>query len=133
MRALTGWLVACAIAAPLSLARGQSPPPGVPYLFTLDLLPSDVMIPVLPSGAPLPVVMAEAPVVSGQVNTTLRSEFLIFTGWLQNAIGQQASYSCQLQGYSKSLQRWDGFGDNATDLAFRLRPTPPFLEGTFIW
>ncbi len=39
VRPLTGWLLVGAIAAPLSLARGQSgsPPPGVPYLFVLDL------------------------------------------------------------------------------------------------
>jgi len=97
------------------------------------VLPSTVMIPNLPPGFPLPVLMTEAPVVSGQVNTTLRSEYLVFSGSLQNAVGKQADYSCTLQGYSKSLQRWDEFSDTAQDAVFRLRPTPPTLQGSFVW
>ncbi len=142
-------LIALALCAPGSLAAQFTIETSVTFLVPVNLtqlspdlekvralcavLPSAVMTMTLPVGAPPPVLMTEAPVVSGQVITTLRSEFLVFTGWLQNAIGKQADYLCGLQGYSKSLQRWSEFADNAPDAVFRLKPTPPALQGTFVW
>ena len=97
------------------------------------VMPSAVMTPSMPMNAPPPILMTEAPVASGQVITTLRTEFLILSGWLQNAVGQQATYQCELQGYSKALARWSPFSDNAPDAVFRLTPTPPSLQGNFVW
>lgn len=81
----------------------------------------------------VPIPMDEVPVTSGQVVTTLRIVIPILDYWLQDPIGKQADYQCGLQGYSKSLQRWDQFTDHATDAVFRLTPTPPILQGSFVW
>ena len=93
---------------------------------------SAAMTPTLPPNAPLPILMAEAVVISGQVNTTLRSEFLVLSGWLQDPVGKQAAYQCGLQGYKKSAQQWGFFDDASTDPVLRLKPTPN-LSGTFVW
>jgi hypothetical protein len=93
---------------------------------------SDALNPTLPSGSPPPIIMAEALVISGQVNTTLRSEFLILSGWLQDAIGKPATYQCTLQGYKKSTQQWNFFDEASPDPVFRLKPTPN-LQGSFVW
>lgn len=98
------------------------------------VMPSAVLTPQpLPYNAPSPILMTEALVVSGQMITTLRTEFPILSGWLQNAIGQQATYQCELQGYSKSLDRWSPFSETAQDAVFRLKPTPATLQGSFVW
>jgi hypothetical protein len=52
---------------------------------------------------------------------------------LTNPAGTQASYTCSLSGYSNSLQRWDIFREDHPTPAFRLKPTPTDLTGTFVW
>ena len=149
-RIVPATILACGLGAPGALAaQTMTIETSVTFLVPVNLtqlspdlekvravcgvLPSAVMTPTLPANAPLPVLMTEAPVVSGQVITTLRSEFLVYSGWLQNAVGQGATYVCDLQGFSKSLQRWDNFSDTAQDAVFRLTPTPPTLQGSFVW
>ena len=74
-----------------------------------------------------------AMVVSGQVITTMKVEFVIGSGWLTDPIGKQADYQCVLEGYSTTLQRWGFFSDTAPEPAFRLKPAPGPINGTFIW
>jgi hypothetical protein len=50
-----------------------------------------------------------------------------------NALGKQATYQCSLNGFSRSLQRWDVFNETHTEPAFRLSPTPVPLTGSFVW
>jgi len=70
---------------------------------------------------------------AGQVVTTAT----VVVPWpptdLTNPAGTQASYSCSLSGYSNSLQRWDIFREDHPTPAFRLKPTPTELTGTFVW
>jgi hypothetical protein len=68
-------------------------------------------------------------VSGGSVNTTLR----ILVG-LPDPGGNTYSYSCQLRGYSTSLQRWEIFSATHSLPQFRVSPTPPSsLEGSFVW
>jgi len=75
----------------------------------------------------------EAPVVLGKVERTMQVVFPIAAEWLQNATGKEAQYYCALQGFSRSLQRWELFDESSNNAAFRLIPTPPVIEGTFVW
>jgi len=75
----------------------------------------------------------ESPVVLGQVVKTMTVLFPIPTGALQDPIGKTAEYMCLLMGFSKSLQRWDGFSETSTVPAFRIKPTPAPIQGTFVW
>ena len=89
---------------------------------------------VVPSGSVRgPAAEDEMVVTSGQLVTTLRVVIPILSSWLQDPIGKRADYGCHLEGYSNSLGRWDTFSDTATDPAFRLRPTPPNVSGSFVW
>ena len=69
----------------------------------------------------------------GQVVTTAT----IVIPWpltdMTDPTGTQASYSCSLSGFSNSLQRWDIFREDHPTPAFRLKPTPTELTGTFVW
>lgn len=72
-------------------------------------------------------------VVSGKVVATMRIIYPLATEWFNNPIGKTASYTCAITGFSRSLQRWDAFDENSTVPAFRLKPTPPAINGTFVW
>jgi len=69
----------------------------------------------------------------GQVVTTAT----VVVSWpptdLTNPTGTQASYSCALSGFNNLLQRWDNFREDQPTPAFRLKPTPTELTGTFVW
>lgn len=85
-----------------------------------------------PPGIPLP--EGETTVITGgKVNTTLRAEYFVYSGALENAVGHESTYQCSLMGYSKSLQRWDSFSETAKDAVFRLKPTPSTITGTLVW
>lgn len=89
---------------------------------------------VIPTGyGPSPNAEDEMPVMNGQVVTTLRAVIFIQSSWLQDPIGKDADYGCALEGFSKSLARWDRFADNAPDPVFRLKPTPQSIWGKFVW
>ena len=107
--------------------------PDIERVRALCVITSPVMTPTLPFNAPPPIIASEALVSSGQVNTTLRTEFPIYSGWLQDPIGKQAVYQCGLQGYKKSAQQWGSFDDASPDPVFRLKPTPANLQGSFVW
>jgi hypothetical protein len=83
----------------------------------------------------------EYPVSNGQVVRTV-TIVLSVAGVLENPTGKVASYGCNLQGYSNSLQRWAPFnhcqssatGNECTEVAFRLSPLQqPGNTGTFTW
>ena len=74
----------------------------------------------------------ELPVVSGKVVGTMRIVYPLATEWFVNPIGQSATYSCGLLGYSTSLQRWEMFSATSPIPAFKLNPEPMF-NGTFVW
>jgi hypothetical protein len=108
--------------------------PDIERVKVICMISSPALTPTgLPPGAPFPIIASEALVSSGQVNTTLRTEFPIYSGWLVDAIGKQAVYQCGLQGYKKSTQHWDFFDEASADPVFRLKPTPPGLQGSFVW
>jgi hypothetical protein len=89
---------------------------------------------VVPSGfGPAPTAEDEIAVQSGQVVTTLRVVIPILSSWLQDPVGKRADYGCHLEGLSKSNPQWNVFADNAADPAFRLKPTPANLFGSFVW
>ena len=89
---------------------------------------------VVPPGSVLrPGSEEEMVVTSGQVVTALRVIIPILSSWLQDPVGKRADYGCHLEGYSKSLGRWDLFSDTATNPAFRLTPKPAELFGSFVW
>ena len=108
--------------------------PDIEKIKLLCLITSPAMTPTgLPPNVPFPMIASEAVVSSGQVNTTLRTELPIFSGWLVDAVGKQAAYQCALQGYKKSAQQWNFFDEASPDPVFRVKPTPPGLQGSFVW
>ena len=82
--------------------------------------------------AGIPISQVEAVVTGGQVLTTLSVEYYVVSV-PPTAIGKESYYTCSIQGYSKSLQRWGFFSDTATDAVFRLTPTPMPINGKIVW
>ena len=82
---------------------------------------------------PLPPPVDEVWVTNGQVVNTMRVVVPIAKEWLNNPIGKTADYTCVLVGFSKSLNRWDGFSETATDPVFYLKPAPPVIQRSFVW
>ena len=70
---------------------------------------------------------------AGQVVTTATVVVAWVNTDMTDPTGTQASYSCSLSGFSNSLQRWDVFREDNPTPAFRLKPTPTELTGTFVW
>ena len=70
---------------------------------------------------------------AGQVVTTAT----VVVPWqmtdMTDPTGTQATYSCMLSGFSNSLQRWDIFREDHLTPAFRLKPMPTEMTGTFVW
>ncbi len=52
---------------------------------------------------------------------------------LINAVGQTATYSCTLKGFSTSLQQWGAFDASTHANAWHLTPPPADLTGSFVW
>jgi hypothetical protein len=76
----------------------------------------------------------EMPVMAGQVVVTMRLMFPISADMLPAApVGKKVDYGCGLIGFSKSLQKWDQFSETQTVAAFRLKPTPQTIMGSFVW
>jgi hypothetical protein len=69
----------------------------------------------------------------GQVVTTATVVVAWVNTDMTDPTGTQASYTCSLSGFSNSLQRWDIFREDHPTPAFRLKPTPTELTGTFVW
>jgi hypothetical protein len=70
---------------------------------------------------------------AGQVVTTPTVVVAWVNTDMTDPTGTQASYTCSLSGFSNSLQRWDVFREDHPTPAFRLKPTPTELTGTFVW
>lgn len=70
---------------------------------------------------------------AGQVVTTATVVVAWVNTDMTDPTGTQASYTCSLSGFSNSLQRWDIFREDHPTPAFRLKPTPTELTGTFVW
>jgi len=76
----------------------------------------------------------EVYVLGGQLVTTMKVMVPIPLEWFQQVpIGKPAMYQCGLQGFSKSLARWDMFSETSSVPAFLLKPTPAIIQGTFTW
>jgi hypothetical protein len=76
---------------------------------------------------------AEMMVLAGQVVATLSVTVPIWAELLEDPIGKTAEYRCGLQGFSKSLLRWDSFSETSTVQGLLLKPTPPPIQGPFKW
>jgi hypothetical protein len=85
-----------------------------------------------PTPAGLPILSPEAWVTSGQVVTTM-SLTVYVVSVPPTAIGKESYYQCNIDGYSKSLQKWGFLTETATDAAFRLTPTPMPINGKIVW
>lgn len=70
---------------------------------------------------------------AGQVVTTATVVVAWVNTDMTDPTGTQATYTCSLSGFSNSLQRWDVFREDHLTPAFRLKPTPTDLTGTFTW
>lgn len=75
----------------------------------------------------------EVPVLGGQLVTTMKIMVPIPVEFFKDPIGKTAEYQCGIDGFSKSLQRWDFFSETPTAPAFLLKPAPPVIQGTFTW
>lgn len=94
--------------------------------------PTGIFSPQIPSSGPTWVKL-EWPVMASQVVVPLRLSMGIAAEYLDNPLGKTANYGCLLAGYSKSLQKWDLFDAAHVVPAFRLAPTPPMIQGKFVW
>lgn len=53
---------------------------------------------------------------------------------LVDPVGKQATYTCNVTGYSTALKKWDKFDPSQTTPAFKLSPaSPQSISGTFTW
>lgn len=95
------------------------------------IAPSSALVYPTNNTGPSPNVEEEMDVTSGQMVTAFRVIMPIYSSWLQDPVGKQASYGCALEGYAKG--RWDRFKDTHADPAWRLTPTPETIWGTFTW
>ena len=71
--------------------------------------------------------------ISGSLNITARVVVAIPADWLNNPVGKNAMYGCAVLGMSKTTMKWGMFSEQSTDLAYKLKLTPPSYEGTFVW
>lgn len=74
----------------------------------------------------------EIPVSGGELATTVSVPVSI-SGDANTTVGTNANYSCNLIGFSQSLQRWDLFSDAPEAAPFRLIPSPQTIGGSFTW
>jgi len=86
---------------------------------------------VWPTSGPAPTLEEEMDVQNGQVITAFRIIMPIYSSWLVDPVGKQATYICAVEGYNKG--RWDRFSETASDPALRVKPTPADIVGSFIW
>lgn len=75
----------------------------------------------------------EVLVLGGQLVTTMKVMVPIPAEFLKDPVGKSAEYQCAIDGFSKSLQRWDMFSETSTVPAFLLKPAPSVIRGTFTW
>jgi len=76
----------------------------------------------------------EFPVMAGQVVINARMVFPIGADLLPaNPVGKEVKYDCVLMGFSKSLKVWNSFNETHAVAAFRLKPTPEQIIGSFVW
>lgn len=74
----------------------------------------------------------EYPVAGGKVVTT--ATVVVPIGILVDPAGKQATYTCNVTGFSTALNKWDKFDPSQTTLAFKLSPaSPQSVSGTFNW
>ena len=71
------------------------------------------------------------PVSGGQVVTT--ATVVVTLDLTDNAAGMGATFECELNRFSGSLQNYDSFSETQANPAFRVTPTPVVLSGSFVW
>lgn len=139
----TGYVAATAVTFTMPVNLTKVSPDLERVALLCAVMPSEVLV--LPTGllgstvlGPTPAgypFRDELPVVAGQVVGTLSVVFPLAAEWFKEPIGKNASYGCQLAGYSRSLQRWGPFTEDPAAGAFYLKPAPTSsgLTGTFVW
>lgn len=77
------------------------------------------------------VVDQEVPVSGGQLNTSVS---IVFSAQLDNPVGQSATVSCQLDGWSTSTQSWTWFQPTAANPSFKVSSgIVGQVNSTFTW
>ena len=75
----------------------------------------------------------ELPVMSGQVQGTLRVVYPLAAEWFNNPIGKTADYQCMLLGYVTSVAGWGVLSEDSKVPALLVRVPTGSLAGSFFW